>query len=173
MTIWGAILTENNQDTGRNYSTTKAVRKDPNGVWWEAWRSDLVRTHTPNRGHGRGQKYYGLRYPDILPCEWEVWVTFSFQLVSHVWPCDPIDCGTPGLPVHHQLPELTETHVHWVCSSTISSSVDPFSSRLQSFPASGSFPMSWLYVVNYIVCVCIYVCFSVCTYVSVNDTWYC
>ena len=28
--------------------------------------------------------------------------------------CDPVDCSTPGLPVHHHLPELTETHVHWV-----------------------------------------------------------
>ena len=25
-----------------------------------------------------------------------------------------MDCSTPGLPVHHQLPELTQTHVHWV-----------------------------------------------------------
>ena len=28
--------------------------------------------------------------------------------------CDPMDCSTPGLPVHHQFPELTQTHVHWV-----------------------------------------------------------
>ena len=28
--------------------------------------------------------------------------------------CDPMDCSTPGLLVHHQLPELTQTHVHWV-----------------------------------------------------------
>ena len=28
--------------------------------------------------------------------------------------CDPIDCSTPGFPVHHQLPEFTQTHVHWV-----------------------------------------------------------
>ena len=28
--------------------------------------------------------------------------------------CDPMDCSTPGLPVHHHLPELTQTHVHWV-----------------------------------------------------------
>ena len=28
--------------------------------------------------------------------------------------CDPMDCCTPGLPVHHQLPEPTQTHVHWV-----------------------------------------------------------
>ena len=26
--------------------------------------------------------------------------------------CDPMDCSTPGLPVHHQLPEFTQTHVH-------------------------------------------------------------
>ena len=28
--------------------------------------------------------------------------------------CDPMNHSTPGLPVHHQLPEFTETHVHWV-----------------------------------------------------------
>ena len=26
--------------------------------------------------------------------------------------CDPVDCSTPGLPVHHQLPEFTETHAY-------------------------------------------------------------
>ena len=28
--------------------------------------------------------------------------------------CNPVFCSMPGLPVHHQLPELTQTHVHWV-----------------------------------------------------------
>ena len=28
--------------------------------------------------------------------------------------CDPVDCSMPGFPVHHQLPELAQTHVHWV-----------------------------------------------------------
>ena len=28
--------------------------------------------------------------------------------------CDPMDCSTPGLPVHGQLPEFTQTNVHWV-----------------------------------------------------------
>ena len=28
--------------------------------------------------------------------------------------CDPMDCSMPGLPVYHQLPELAQTHVHWV-----------------------------------------------------------
>ena len=54
-----------------------------------------------------------------------------------------MDCCTPVSPVHHQLlePTPTQTHVHRVGHPTISSSVIPFSSCLQSFPASGSFPM--------------------------------
>ena len=28
--------------------------------------------------------------------------------------CDSMDCSTPGLPVYHQLPEFTQTHIHWV-----------------------------------------------------------
>ena len=38
----------------------------------------------------------------------------SLQLLSPVWLCNPIDCSLPGFPVHHQLPELAQTHVHWV-----------------------------------------------------------
>ena len=38
----------------------------------------------------------------------------SFQSLSHVQPCDPMDCSMPGFPVHHQLLELAQTHVHWV-----------------------------------------------------------
>ena len=56
--------------------------------------------------------------------------------------CDPVDCSTPGFPVYHQLLEPAQTHVHRVgdAIAAISSSVIPFSC-LQSFPASGSFPM--------------------------------
>ena len=38
----------------------------------------------------------------------------SVQLLSRVRLWDPMDCSTPGLPVHHQLLEFTQTHVHWV-----------------------------------------------------------
>ena len=70
---------------------------------------------------------------------------YSVQLCPAI--CNPMHCSTPGLPVHHQLPEFTQTHVHWVgdTHATISSSVIPFSSCLQSFPPSGSFPMSQLF----------------------------
>ena len=60
--------------------------------------------------------------------------------------CDPMDYSTPGFPVHHQLPELTQIHVDQVSDAiqTILSSVVPFSSCLQSFPASGYFPRTQL-----------------------------
>ena len=38
----------------------------------------------------------------------------SVQLLSRVWLCDPLHCSMPGLSVHHQLSEFTQTHVHWV-----------------------------------------------------------
>ena len=69
------------------------------------------------------------------------------QSLSRVWLiANPIDCSTPGFPVLHHLPELAQTHVHWV-SDTIQLSclIVPFSSRLQSFPASGSFLISRLF----------------------------
>ena len=41
----------------------------------------------------------------------------SVQLLSCVRLCDPMDCSMPGLPVHHQLPELAQTHVHEVSNA--------------------------------------------------------
>ena len=40
--------------------------------------------------------------------------SIQFSSVTQTCPtlCDPRDCSTPGLPVHHQLPESTQTHVH-------------------------------------------------------------
>ena len=77
-------------------------------------------------------------------------MTGSVQFSSVTQSCptlfDPMDCSTPGFPVVHQLPELAQTHVHRV-SDTIQPShpVVPFSSCLQPFPASESFPISQLF----------------------------
>ena len=44
------------------------------------------------------------------------WKSVQFSAVTQLCPtlCDPMSCSTPGLPVHHQLPEFTQTHVHQV-----------------------------------------------------------
>ena len=60
---------------------------------------------------------------------------------------NPMDCSTPGFPVLHHLLEFCSNSwsIDQWCHPTISFSVVPFSSCLQYFPASGSFPMSWLF----------------------------
>ena len=56
----------------------------------------------------------------------------SVQLVAQscLTFCGPMDCSMPGLPVHHQLTELAQTHVHWASdaiqpSHSLSSSSSP------------------------------------------------
>jgi len=52
-----------------------------------------------------------LRYQKWIPNLQSV----QFSSVAQLCPTlQPLDCSTSGLPVHHQLPELTHTHVHWV-----------------------------------------------------------
>ena len=72
-------------------------------------------------------------------------VQFSSVIQSCPTLCDPMDCSTPGFLVRYQFLDLGQIHVHRASDAIHpSSSVLPFSSCLQSFPASGSFPMSQL-----------------------------
>ena len=68
-------------------------------------------------------------------------VQFSHSVVSDS--LQPMDCSTPGFPVHHQLLEPAQTHVHLVGDAIQPSyPIILFSSCLQSYPASGSFTVS-------------------------------
>ena len=70
-------------------------------------------------------------------------VQFSSVAQSCLTLCNPRNWSTLGFPVLHYLPEFAQTHVHWVGDAIQPSHPlsHPFSC-LQSFPASGSFPMS-------------------------------
>ena len=83
---------------------------------------------------------------------WSLQFSSTNQLCPNL--CNPMDCSTPGLPVHHKLLDFIQTHVlvscimylcqshvHW-CHPTSHPLSFPFFSRLQSFPASSSFPTS-------------------------------
>ena len=70
---------------------------------------------------------------------WTRWINMDsvqFSSVAQSCPtlCDPMNRSTPGLPVHHQLLELTQTHVH-----RVSDAIQP------SHLLSESFPMSQLF----------------------------
>ena len=89
----------------------------------------------------------GINLPDFTSLK----IQFSsVQLLSHVQLCDPMNHSTPGLTVHHQLPEFTQTHVHRV-SDVIEPSHPLLSlslpalnpSQHQSFPRELTFRMKW------------------------------
>ena len=77
-------------------------------------------------------------------------VQFSSVAQSCPTHCDPMDCSTPGLPVHHQLLEFTQTHVHWVddasnhlilcCPLLLLSSIFP---SIRIFSNESVLPMRW------------------------------
>ena len=52
-----------------------------------------------------------------------LWKSVQFISVTQSCPAlsDPMNCSIPGIPVHHQLLELTQSHVHWVCDAIQSS----------------------------------------------------
>ena len=76
----------------------------------------------------------------------------QFSSVTQLCPTlfDPMNCSTPGLPVHHQLPEFTQTHIHRVgdaiqpshpLSSTFSPAPNP--SQHQRFSSVSALHMRW------------------------------
>ena len=66
---------------------------------------------------------------------WGRSVRFSSVAQSCPTLCNPMDGSTTGIPVHHQLPEFTQTHVHWV-SEAIQTSHPLSSHSLQDFNLS-------------------------------------
>ena len=57
---------------------------------------------------------YGGKFALVKVHWFEGSVQFSSVAQSCPTLCDPMNRSTPGLPVHHHLPEFTQTHVHWV-----------------------------------------------------------
>ena len=62
----------------------------------------------------RSGLYYSINTCFVKKSRKPKYLFSSVQSLSHVWLCDPMDCSMPSLPVHHQLPEFTQTLVHWV-----------------------------------------------------------
>ena len=95
---------------GRNKFTARLGNKDTitkHEVRSQGEKMGKLRTFL-----GMGCSYTGLHLLRWGHCD--VWLAFSS--VTELCPtlCDPMNHSMPGLPFHHQLPESTQTHVHWV-----------------------------------------------------------
>ena len=66
--------------------------------------------------HQGSPTYKGTHTIQICAIQGSTIIQGQFSLVAQSCPtlCDPTDCSTPAFPVHHQLPKLAQTHVHWV-----------------------------------------------------------
>ena len=60
-------------------------------------------------------------WDDLREQHWNMYIRFSSVTQSCLTLCDPLGRSVPGLPVHHQLSESTQTHVHWASDAIQSS----------------------------------------------------
>ena len=84
--------------------------------WRRAWTPTLL--FLPGESHGQRNLAdygpWGHKESDMTAWLSMTYFHFSSVAESCLILCDPMDCSTPGLRVHHQLPELAQTHVHRV-----------------------------------------------------------
>ena len=89
---------------------------------------DVLKSH-PKIWH-RDMKWANtIRKMALIDLLYTVQFSSVAQLCLTLW--DPMDRSTPGLPVHHQLPDFTQTHVHW-----IGEAIQPSHLLLSPFPPS-------------------------------------
>ena len=93
----------------RDRNTKNLTEADEIKKRWQEHKEELHKKDHNNLGYHDG--VVSRLGTDILKCEVK-WAFSSVQSVSRVLLCNPMDCSMPGFPVCHQLPELTQTHVH-------------------------------------------------------------
>ena len=83
-----------------------------------------------------GHKIYQIMYSNYrYHCGQGILLQFSSVTQSCPTLCDPMACSMPGFPVHYQLPELAQTHVHWV-----SDAIQPSHPLSSPLPPPSIFP---------------------------------
>ena len=84
--------------------------------WLEGWVFCGAWGHRVGGGCGHFQLPLGCLGLVIYHLKFLISSWGQFSSVARLCPtlCNPMDCSTPGLPVHHKLPEFTQTHDHWV-----------------------------------------------------------
>ena len=95
------------------------LRRMPPPSMWECWMEASALTTCFRRSPLKVLMNIYLLYKAICAtgkCSFLFWgfSCSSVKLLNHVRLCDPMDCSTPGFPVHHQLLELAQTQVHCV-----------------------------------------------------------
>ena len=103
------------------------MRRKPTPHVFLMWcsKAHLHFTHTWNMSHVDHHNSHRMIFVNLhVKLLLELLLNYNFssvQSLSCVWLCDPMNCSTPGIPVYHQLLELTQIHVDWVSDAIQSS----------------------------------------------------
>ena len=151
MTTLSSIHLENSMDRGAWQATVQGVTKTPTQLSIQAHMH--IHTMISDTEHF-SMSLLVIFISSVQKCLFESFTHFWIRLfgffvefycsVTQSCPplCESMDHSTPDLPVLHHLPELAQTHVHWVSDAIQPSHPLSFFSCLQAFPASGSFPVN-------------------------------
>ena len=90
------------------------------------------------------------RYYYYFPFDLKEFSSVQFSPVAESSPtlCDTVDCSMPGFPVHHQLPEPAQTHVHWVDDA-----IQPSHPLLSPCPPPSIFPRIRVFSNESVLCI--------------------
>ena len=118
ITLWGTEYFLHFKQLSRNLPWSVYSHPDINGRG--GIQTKAVDLNFSALGTGFLEDNFSFRAGSWMASGWFKCITFlmHFQFSSVAQSCPdplhPMDCSTPGLPVHHWLPELAQTHVHWV-----------------------------------------------------------
>ena len=111
----------NNNNNYPGIHSTKSLRSHRNQDWTQALgkqkRKQNILWRKPAHSWTESQKKG--TYSELGQRQNHLPNDSQFSSVAQSCPtfCNPMDCSTPGFPVHHQLPEFAQTHVHWVSNA--------------------------------------------------------
>ena len=146
--------------TGTQTEPKPCLRLEPRGWDWKpakshgTWFQDLMKLRflmSHRRKNSVRNKLIGrsgliqieteAHYTECRPSQRASSVQFSSVAQLCLTLCDPMNCSTPGLPVHHQLPQFTQTHVH-----RVSDAIQP-SHPLRVHPRN----LAWLVFIGWVI----------------------
>ena len=97
------------------YLLLKLLKVYQDNIFTYIWLNKSVLNTNGNHGIFKklSSSYFTIKYQFLI---FIIFIFVQFSSVTQSCPtlCDPMDCSTPGFPIHHQLSELAQTHVHWV-----------------------------------------------------------
>ena len=171
--IWSAVT--DRRKTHRIHSSYREslwVALQAQNWSWEPhnWVNPHMRVAEKNRWQGRFLTFLGVQLPVLTSTlldngvSWarqHIDLSVQFGSVTQLCPalCNPMDCSTPGLPVHHPLSEFMQTHVHWVGDS-----IQPSHPLSSPSPPPSTFPSIRVFSNESVLCIRLWSLMSVPTH---------